>query len=72
MGLSLLAIVSSFPVVVHDLDAGWAFCSPNKAHPELVVDPDRVLPLAIARQSLKMVAWRCPQVAEIARGVKVA
>jgi hypothetical protein len=31
-----------------------------------------VLPLAIARQSLKTVAWRRPQVAEIARGTKVA
>jgi hypothetical protein len=28
-----------------------------------------VLPLAIARQSFKTVAWRRPQVAEIARGV---
>ena len=72
MGLSFLAIVSSFLVVVHDLDLGWAFCSPNKAHPELVVDPDRVLPFAIARQPLKTVAWRRPQVAEIARGVEVA
>jgi hypothetical protein len=30
------------------------------------------LPLAIARQRLKMVTWRLAQVAEIARGVKVA
>src|SRR5438105_6703734 len=59
-------------VVVHDLDRGRAFRRPNKAHPELVVDPDRVLPLAIARQRLKTVAWRRPQVAEIACGVEVA
>src|SRR5262249_8071230 len=45
---------------------------PNKAHLELVVDPDRVLPFAIARQRLKMVAWRRPQVAEFVRGVEVA
>src|SRR6266851_4095363 len=37
----------------------------------LVVDPDRVLPLATARQSLKTVAWGRPQVAEIARGAEV-
>src|SRR5215471_19018875 len=72
IGLSFLAIVSSFLVVVHDLDLRWAFGGPNKAHPELIVDSDRVLPLTIARQCLKMVAWRRPQVAEIARGVKVA
>jgi hypothetical protein len=36
-----------------------------------VVDPDRVLSLAIARQSLKTVAWGRPQVAEIARGAEV-
>jgi len=72
MGLSFLAIVSSFLVVVHDLDLRWAFCSLNKAHPELVVDPDRVLPLAIAHQCLKMVAGRRPQVAEITRGVRIA
>ena len=59
-------------MVVHDLDLRRALRRPNKAHPELVVDPDRVLPLAIARQSLKTVAWRRPQVAEIARGIKVA
>jgi hypothetical protein len=59
-------------VVVHDLDVRRAFRRPNKAHPELVVDPDRVLPLAIARQPLKTVAWRRPQVAEIARRVELA
>jgi hypothetical protein len=31
-----------------------------------------VLPLAIARQRLKTVAWRRPQVAEIVRGVEEA
>jgi hypothetical protein len=31
-----------------------------------------VLPLAIARQRLKTIAWRRPQVAEIDRGVEVA
>jgi hypothetical protein len=53
-------------VVVHDLDLRRAFRRPDKAHAELVVDPDRVLPFAIARQRLKTVAWRRPQIAEIA------
>jgi hypothetical protein len=57
-------------MVIHDLGLGWAFGRPNKAQPELVLDPDRMLPLAIARQRLKTVAWRRPQVAEIARGVE--
>jgi hypothetical protein len=58
-------------VVVHDLDLRRAFRGPNKAYPELVVDPDRVLPLAIARQRLKTVAWRRPQVTEIGRGIEL-
>src|SRR6267154_2445269 len=72
MGLSFLAIAASSLGVVHNLDLRRAFRRPKKAHPELVVDPDRVLSLAIARQRLKTVAWRRPQVAEIARGVEVA
>ena len=59
-------------VVVHDLDLRRAFRRPNKAYPELIVDADRVLSLAIARERLKAVAWRRPQIAEIARGVEVA
>jgi hypothetical protein len=59
-------------VVVYDFDFRRAFRRPNKAHPELVIDPDRVLPLAITRQRFKTVAWRRPQVSEIARGVEVA
>ena len=59
-------------MVVHDLDLGWAFSRPNKAQPKLVIDPDRVLPLAIARQRLKTISRRRPQVAEFACGVEVA
>src|SRR5262249_36604980 len=59
MGLSFLAIVTlSLLMVVHDLDLRGAFRCPDKAHPELVVDPDRVLSLAIAGQRLETVAWR--------------
>jgi hypothetical protein len=45
-------------VIVHDLDLCRAFRGPNKARPELIVDPDRMLALAIASQRLKMVAPR--------------
>src|SRR5215470_9048618 len=59
-------------MVVHDLDLRRAFGRPNKAYPELVVDADRVLSPAVARERLETVAWRRPQVAEITRGVEVA
>jgi hypothetical protein len=72
MGLSFLSLRRPLPVAVYDLGLGRAFRRPNKAYPELVVDADRVLPVAIARQRLKPVAWRRPQVADIARGVQVA
>src|SRR5580704_9996562 len=73
IGLSFLAIaVPSLLMVVHNLDLRRAFRRPDKAQPELVVDPDRVSSLAIACQSLETVAWRRPQVAEIARSVEVA
>jgi hypothetical protein len=59
-------------VVVYDLHVRRTFRRPDKAHPELIIDPDRVLPLAIARQRLKTIAWGRPQITEIARGVEVA
>lgn len=59
-------------VVVDDLDLGWALRCPDKTHAELIVDPDRVLPLAVACQRLKAVARRRRQVAEIGRRVEIA
>ena len=59
-------------MVVDDLDLRRAFRRPNKAYPELIVDTDRVLPPAIARERLKAIARRRPQIAEIAHGVEVA
>src|SRR5262245_55688981 len=72
MGLSFLAISRPSLMVVHDLDFRRAFRRPNEAHPELVVGPDRVLPVAIAHQRLETVARGRSQVDEIARGVEVA
>jgi hypothetical protein len=57
---------------VRDLDLYRAFRRPNEANPELVVDPDRVLSLAIVCKRLKSIAWRRSQIAEIARGIEVA
>jgi hypothetical protein len=71
MGLSFLAIADPL-VIVHDLDIRRAFNRPKEAHPELVVDPDRVLPLSIARQGLKAITGRRPQIADFNRGVQVA
>ena len=59
-------------MVVYDFDFRRAFRRPNEADPKLVVDPDRMSPLPIARQRFKAIAWRRPQIAEIARGVEVA
>ena len=59
-------------MVVHDFDLCRAFRRPNEAHPKLVVNADRVLPLAIPRKRLKAIAGRRPQIAKIARGVEVA
>src|SRR5438552_4085440 len=68
MGLIFFGISYPHLVVVDDLDLCGTFCRPHKAHPELVVDSDRVLSRAIARQGLEAVAWRRSQVAESARG----
>ena len=54
-GLELLGHVASFR-------------RPNKAHPESIVNVDRVLPLAIARERLKAIAKKRPQVAKISCG----
>jgi hypothetical protein len=42
-------------MVIHNLDLGGAIRSPGKTNMELVVDPDRVLSLAIARQRFEAV-----------------
>src|SRR5215475_14793141 len=58
MGFSFLVIAASFLMIVHDFDRRRAFCRPNKAHPELIVDADRVLPLANPRERLEPIAGR--------------
>jgi hypothetical protein len=51
-------------MVINDLDLVDISLSPGEANPPLVIDPDIMLPLAVAFQSLKPVAWRNLQVLE--------
>ena len=50
-------------VVVHDLDPVRAVLLPEKQAP-LVVDPDAVLPGAVALQRFELVAGRNPQIGQ--------
>jgi hypothetical protein len=58
-------------VVIHDLDVMRITGLPREAHPPLVVDPDTVLPFAIALQRFEVVAWVRLQVLESASPVQV-
>src|SRR3546814_5121700 len=49
-------------VVVHDFYVFGVRAIPAKADPELVVDPDAVLALAIAPQGFQTIARRHPQI----------
>jgi hypothetical protein len=68
MGLSFVGIVAPFLVVVHNLDLRRTLRSPNNHTRNWSLI--RSMPLAIQR--LKTVAWRRPQVAQIAGGIKVS
>jgi hypothetical protein len=57
-------------VVIDDFDIGRPFFRPSKTNAPLVVDPDRVLPVAVCREHLQSVSWRRPQIAEIARDMQ--
>jgi hypothetical protein len=51
-------------MVINDLDVVDISLSPGEANPPLLIDPDAMLSLAIAFQSLKPVVWRDLQVLE--------
>jgi hypothetical protein len=51
-------------MVINDLHVVDISLSPGEANPPLVIDPDTMLFLAVAFQSLKPVAWRDLQVLE--------
>jgi len=46
-------------VVIDHLDFCWTTGSPDEAQPELVIDPNAVLPRTIPAQGFQPVAWRC-------------
>jgi hypothetical protein len=44
-------------VVVNDLDLLWPCICPDKAEPELVVDADALLAMAVPPERLQAIAW---------------
>src|SRR5580658_8882236 len=61
---------STASMVVADFDILGAFVGPAEADPPLLVDPDRVLALPIARERLKPVSRRDSQVFQANRRVE--
>ena len=59
-------------MIIYDFDFCRTLCRPDEAHPELVVDPDGVLSIAIACQCLEPIARGRPQVAKCGRGMEIA
>src|SRR6185437_11682897 len=57
-------------VIIHNLDLFSAAVVPHEADPPLIVDADRMLPLAVAFERFQPVAWRVAQIAERAGAVK--
>jgi hypothetical protein len=51
-------------MVINDLNLIDISLPPDEANPPSVIDPDTMVPLAVAFQSLKPVAWRDLQVLE--------
>ena len=47
-----------------------AAIAPREADPPLVVDPNAVLTFAISPESLEPIAWRDPQILDIARSME--
>ena len=57
-------------MIVDNLDRECAVHVPNETHPELIVNPDRMLTLAVAGERLKAISrWRS-QIAKFGRGVE--
>jgi hypothetical protein len=57
-------------VVVNDFDLFRASFAPGEADPELVVDTNAVLAMAVTPERLQAVAWRNAQIVETACGIK--
>jgi hypothetical protein len=57
-------------VVVNDFDRIRAGFAPDEADPELVVDANAVLAMAVSPKLLQTVAWRDAQIVETGCGIK--
>jgi len=57
-------------VIIHDLDVVSVPFAPGKADPPTVIDPNTVLPGAIALQRLQPVAADGAQISQTCRGVQ--
>jgi hypothetical protein len=57
-------------VVVNDFDRIRACFAPDEADPELVVDANPVLAMAVSPKLLQTVAWRDAQIVETGCGIK--
>jgi len=57
-------------VVINDFDLLWPGFRPDKAEPELVVDADAVLAMAVPPERLQAIAWWNLQIAEASRGIE--
>jgi hypothetical protein len=63
-----MAVLSA--LVFGDFDVIGTIFLPGKADPVLIVDPDAVLPLPVAAQSLKPVSRNCRHVLQLLRVVQ--
>ena len=59
-------------MIVRHFDVGRPLKCPPEADSELVVDPDRVLPLTISLDRLETIAGRLTQVTKIGSGAELA
>jgi hypothetical protein len=59
-------------VIVDDLDISRTTCGPHETQPELIVDPDAVLPAAIASQCLEPIPRSRAEEIQRLRGIKLS
>jgi hypothetical protein len=58
-------------VTINEFDVLRTLRGPDKANPELIVHPDRMLSLTIAFQGLKPIGWGRPQIVQNCRCVEI-
>ena len=57
-------------MVVDDFNVFWAGCCPDEAEPELVVDADAVLAMAVSPKRLQAIAWWDLKIVQASGGIK--